>query len=132
MVPPTLPLRRSARKAAFLSLQHKNLGGCRKRKQSKPKKVAIEEPQRCTSKRKRRTQVYHSYWLNGLLFSRKTNDEHVMMFKEKKQFGFTERLSITLDQHKCHLCREAGDTSTQTYVAYQICGVNYFSYGILK
>ncbi|KAJ7964054.1 DDT domain-containing protein PTM-like [Quillaja saponaria] len=119
---PTVPLRRSARKAKCLALQNKNIGGRRKGKLTKYKKATIEEPQRCTSQRKKRTQVYHSYWLNGLLFSRKKNDERIMLFTEKKQLAFAEHLSVTLDQPRCHLCREAGHTSSLTYVPCQICG----------
>jgi len=120
--PPTVPLRRSPRKAKCLSLQNKKPGGRKKVKQKKSKKTMYKKPKRRTSWQKKRTQVYHSYWLNGLLFSGKPNDERVMHFREKNILASSEKLYVNLDQPKCCLCGEAGCASTLSNIACEICG----------
>ncbi|KAI9117771.1 hypothetical protein K1719_011186 [Acacia pycnantha] len=127
-VPPSIPLRRSARKAKCLYVQKKRNVGRKKGKKSKSKKVTQRKPKETTSRsketvtfeRKKRTQVCNSYWLNGLKLSTKPNDERVMLFKEKKHLAPSEGSSGTFDQPKCHLC--CGDRGTLDYIACEICG----------
>ncbi|XP_040993587.1 DDT domain-containing protein PTM-like [Juglans microcarpa x Juglans regia] len=119
--PAVVPLRRSPRKAKCLSLPNKKRGR-RKVKQIKSKKTAYKKPKRVTSWQKKRTDVYHSYWLNGLLLSRKPNDERVMRFREKNILASSERLSVILDQPKCRLCCEPVCASTLNYIGCEICG----------
>lgn len=124
-IPASVPLRRSPRKAKCLSLQNKKVEERRKGKQIKSKKTTFKKPKkpkRSTSWRKKRSHIYHSYWLNGLLLSRKPNDERVIHFREKNIHSSSEKLSVTLDQPKCHLCCEARCTSTLSYIACEICG----------
>lgn len=123
--PPAVPLRRSPRKAKCLSLQNKKPRGRKKVKQKKSKKTVYKKPKkpkRRPSWQKKRTQVFHSYWLNGLLFSGKPNDERVMHFREKNMLASSEKLHVILDQPKCCLCGEAGCGSTLSYIACEICG----------
>jgi hypothetical protein len=130
--PPAVPLRRSPRKAKCLSLQNKKPRGHKKVKQKKSKKTVYKtptpkpkpkpKPKRRTSCQKKRTQVYHNYWLNGLLYSGKPNDERVMHFREKNILDSPEKLHVILDQPKCCLCGEAGCGSTLSYIACEICG----------
>lgn len=125
-VPPSVPLRRSARKAKCLIVQTKKPGGRRKGKQVKSRKGTCKKPKRGTScLKKKRTQVYYSYWLNGLLLSRKPNDDRVMLFREKRFLVPSEQSTIP-DQPKCQLCCEAGYTATLSYIACEICGGNHF------
>lgn len=125
-VPPSVPLRRSARKAKCIIVQTKKHGGRRKGKQIKTKKGTHKKPKRGTSCKKKRTQVYYSYWLNGLLLSRKPNDDRVMHFRETRFLVPSEQSSSIPDQPKCPLCCEAGHRSTLSYIACGICGGNYF------
>lgn len=124
--PAVMPLRRSPRKPKYLSLPNKKRGGRKKVKQMKSKKTTYKKPKRVTSWRKKRTDVYHSYWLNGLLLSRKPNDERVMHFREKNVLASAERLPVILDQPKCCLCCEAGCASTSNYIGCEICGGTFF------
>ncbi|KDP22133.1 hypothetical protein JCGZ_25964 [Jatropha curcas] len=115
-----VPLRRSPRKAKYNSLQNKKVGGSKKGKKVKSKKAMSKKPAKVTSFRKKRTENYHSYWLNGLFLSRKPGDERVMHFRSKKFLAPSE--SVSLDQHKCPLCHEAGYTSTLNYISCEMCG----------
>jgi hypothetical protein len=143
--PSIVPLRRSTRKAKSLYLrsqiiagrkkgtQGKKNVGRKKGKQSKSKKVTSQRPKETTGQpkkfpvatsHKKRIQPSNSYWLNGLQFSRKPNDDRVMLFKEKKHI-ISDVLTGSFDCPKCRLCR--GDGSTSNYIACEICGGNYFS-----
>nr|XP_048322407.1 DDT domain-containing protein PTM-like isoform X3 [Ziziphus jujuba var. spinosa] len=121
-VAPSVPLRRSARKAKCIIVQTKKHGGRKKGKQIKSKKGTDKKRKRGTSCQKKRTQVYYSYWLNGLYLSRKPNDERVMLFREKNFLVPSEQSSIIPDQPKCQLCNEAEHASTLSYIACEICG----------
>ncbi|XP_024027304.1 DDT domain-containing protein PTM isoform X2 [Morus notabilis] len=122
---PAVPLRRSTRKAKCLSLpnklQNKKHRGRKKGKQVKAKKATQEKTKKGTSCRKKRTAVSHSYWLNGLLLSRKPNDERVVLFRDKSFLAPPEQSSDTPNQPKCQLCDEAGYKSTLNYVACETC-----------
>ncbi|KAF2287418.1 hypothetical protein GH714_039857 [Hevea brasiliensis] len=113
-----VPLRRSPRKAKYNSMQNKKVGECKKDKQVKSRKATYKKQTKVTSWRKERTQTYHSYWINGLLLSRKPDDERVMHFRS---FLASSKSDI-LDQPKCHLCCEDGNTSTLNYISCQMCG----------
>lgn len=125
---PAVPLRRSARRAKCLTLQKKKHRGRRKGKQAKSKtklkKGTNEKPKKSTPCRKKRTEVSHSYWLNGLLWTRNPNDERVQLFRDKNFLAPSEQSPIHSDQLKCQLCDEAGHTSTLSYISCQICGGN--------
>ncbi|XP_002513535.2 DDT domain-containing protein PTM [Ricinus communis] len=118
-----VPLRRSPRKAKLNSLQNKKSRGRKKGKQAKPKKTTGKKPTKVTSWRKKRTQAYHNFWLNGLFLTRKPDDERVMHFRRKRFLAPSE--SAIHDQPKCHLCSEAGNTSTLSYISCEICGEWY-------
>lgn len=126
-VPVSLPLRRSPRKAKCLSLQnkkHSKRKKGKKGKQSKSKKETYKKPKTDTSWQKKRTQVHHSYWLNGLLLSRKLNDERIMLFRDNKLFARSGCPSIILGHVKCQLCCEAEYASTLDYIGCELCGGN--------
>lgn len=117
-----VPLRRSPRKAkCLIPLQNKKRGGRRKAKQIKSRK-SYKKTKRSSSWRKSRTHVYRSYWLNGLLLSRKPKDERVMHFREKNVLVSSDNLSVIRDQPKCQLCCEAGCASTLSYMLCETCG----------
>ena len=120
-VPASVPLRRSPRKAKGLSLQNKKLEQRKKGKKIKSKKTTFQKPKRTASWRKKRTHIYHSYWLNGLRLSRKPNDERVTHFREKNIHSSSENLSVSLDQPKCLICCEARCSSTLNYIVCEIC-----------
>ncbi|KAI7982633.1 DDT domain-containing protein PTM [Camellia lanceoleosa] len=126
-----LPLRRSARKAKCVTLQNKKVGGRKKgkgkgkangkAKQIKPRKEISKKPKEGTWKKKR-TPVYHTYWLSGLLLSRKPNDERVMHFRSKKLIVPSEQITAIHGEPKCSLCCEQEFSLTLNYVGCEICG----------
>uniref|UniRef100_A0A2P2J977 Uncharacterized protein n=1 Tax=Rhizophora mucronata TaxID=61149 RepID=A0A2P2J977_RHIMU len=116
-----VPLRRSTRKTKYNSTLHKKVGGCKKGKKVKSRKAAASKPQKISSWRKKRTQAYHSYWLNGLLLSRKPDDEQIMHFRQKRLLVPFERV-VDDQQPRCHLCCEADYTVTSNYISCEICG----------
>ncbi|KAJ0084475.1 hypothetical protein Patl1_29478 [Pistacia atlantica] len=122
----SVPLRRSTRKIKFVSVPIKKRVGRKKGKQKTKKKIS-RKPKKDPSWRKQRTQAYYSYWLNGLLLSRKPDDERVMLFRKKFFFDSSENLTDVLDKPKCYLCCDAGYTSTSNFIACEICGGNVFS-----
>ncbi|XP_019450900.1 PREDICTED: DDT domain-containing protein PTM-like isoform X2 [Lupinus angustifolius] len=140
-IPPSVPLRRSARKVKSLYLhrqmnrghkkgiQSKKNVGRKKGTQSKSKKLTSQKPKATTAQCKtlavttlckKRTNIYSSYWLNGIRFSTKPNDERVMLFREKKHVISSEDFSGSLDHCKCSLCCLDGCTSN--YIACETCG----------
>ncbi|XP_050368365.1 DDT domain-containing protein PTM [Argentina anserina] len=121
-VPVSLPLRRSPRKSKCLTLQNKKQSKCKKGKQSKSKKGTYKTSKTAASWQKKRTQVYRSYWLNGLQLSRKPTDERVMLFRDKKLIAISGCSSIILGQLKCQLCCEAEYASTLDYIGCELCG----------
>ncbi|XP_057955453.1 DDT domain-containing protein PTM isoform X2 [Malania oleifera] len=116
-----VPLRRSARKIKCKSLQEKKRGRGKKGKQSKSKK-ATSKPRKGASWQKKRTKVCHSYWLNGLHFSGKPNDERLMHFRREKLLVSSEHAADVVDLPKCCLCCEAGYTSKSSFISCDICG----------
>ncbi|KAJ8751271.1 hypothetical protein K2173_016452 [Erythroxylum novogranatense] len=118
-----VPLRRSARQAKYRSLQNKKLRGRKKGKQVKSIKGTPSKPKKVVSWQKKRTHAYHSYWHNGLLLSRKPDDERILHFRRKRllaPFG-----DAILDQPQCHLCSEMGNTCTCSYISCENCGEWY-------
>lgn len=119
-----VPLRRSARKMKFVAVQSKKVGG---RKRGRPRKfkkgisMKPKKPKKGTLKKKR-TLVYHAYWLNGLWLSKKPNDERVFHFKNEKLLVLPEQMNTILEQPKCSLCCEGEFTSTLTYIGCENCG----------
>ncbi|KAH1158356.1 hypothetical protein AAZX31_11G094000 [Glycine max] len=140
-IPSSIPLRRSTRKAKSLYM-HSQLNGGHKKgksskknvgrkkgKQSQTKKVTPQKSKEATDQykklpvttaHKKRTRTCNSYWLNGLQLSRKSNDERVMLFKEKKCVVSSEDFSGSVDYPKCCLC--CGNECTLNYIACEICG----------
>ncbi|KAJ6964485.1 DDT domain-containing protein PTM-like isoform X2 [Populus alba x Populus x berolinensis] len=123
-----VPLRRSARKAKQKALQNKKALGCKRGRPAKSKKGANKKPKKGTSLHRKRTDTYYSYWLNGLLLSRKPDDERVAHFREKRYIAQSD--SVIDDQPKCHLCCEAGSTSILNYISCEMCGGNYVYYSL--
>nr|XP_034893672.1 DDT domain-containing protein PTM-like isoform X2 [Populus alba] len=115
-----VPLRRSARKAKQKALQNKKALGCKRGRPAKSKKGANKKPKKGNSLHRKRTDTYYSYWLNGLLLSRKPDDERVAHFREKRYIAQSD--SVIDDQPKCHLCCEAGSTSISNYISCEMCG----------
>ncbi|KAL5565828.1 hypothetical protein UlMin_028992 [Ulmus minor] len=119
---PAVPLRRSTRKAAKLSLQNKKRRGRKKGKKIKSQKgTTPEKIIKVISCRKKRTEVSYSYWLKGLRLSRKPNDERVLLFKGNSFVSPSEQSSSTPDQPKCQLCDKAEHIPTLSYIACDLC-----------
>lgn len=116
-----VPPRRSARKVKYKSMQTIKFGACKKGRQIKSKNWTSKRAKKGTCWQKKRTQVYHAYWLNGLQLSKKPNDERVMHFRSRKLF-VSDDLTDGPDQPKCRLCSEGGHTSTFNYIGCEICG----------
>jgi hypothetical protein len=123
-----VPLRCSARKAKQKALQNKKVVGRKRGRPAKSKKGANKKPKKGTSLHRKRTDTYYSYWLNGLLLSRKPDDERVAHFREKRYIAQSD--SVIDDQPKCHLCCEAGSTSISNYISCEMCGGNYVYYSL--
>ncbi|CAI8617227.1 unnamed protein product [Vicia faba] len=135
-----VPLRRSTRKVKSMYSRNQMFGGYKKGMQSKKnvgrkkgknsrsKKVTSQKSKKTTGQRKtwdvtiareKRSKHFSSYWLNGLWFSRKPNDERVMLFEAKKQ-SISAVISGSFDYPKCRLC--CGDESTSNHIACEKCG----------
>ncbi|XP_038709113.1 DDT domain-containing protein PTM-like isoform X1 [Tripterygium wilfordii] len=117
-----ITLRRSPRKNKYVSFQNKKPRGRKKGKQVRARRGNFKESKKDASRRKKRTQAYYSYWVNGLCFSRKPDDERLMVFRSKILLAPSEHITVNLDQHKCHLCGGGGYTSTSNYIACELCG----------
>ncbi|GMH11463.1 hypothetical protein Nepgr_013304 [Nepenthes gracilis] len=117
-------LRRSARKRKYMSVQYDELGEDKKGKQEMPRIVKSKNPSGGWFRQRKRTEVLRTFWRNGLLFSRKPNDELVMDFKRRKIHVPSEFLTDTIEQIRCSLCCEDGYSykSPSTYIACEICG----------
>ncbi|CAK9171440.1 unnamed protein product, partial [Ilex paraguariensis] len=116
-----VPLRRSARNLKCVSLPTKKIGRRKKSRKPKSKKGMSRKPTKGLWQKKR-TEAYHTYWLNGLLLSRKPYDERVMHFRVKKLIIPSEQLDSIHDQPKCSVCCEPEFTSTLNYISCDICG----------
>ncbi|KAI3664245.1 hypothetical protein L6452_44728 [Arctium lappa] len=137
-----VPLRRSARTAKIVSLQSKKK---QKKKQRKKKQVKsadkkkqlnsaddVKKPKgkrgrprkiRKESFQKKRSQVQATYWLRGLLLSRKPDDERLRDFRTKNHLvAFDQLASITNHQPKCCLCHEPEFRSSLNYISCETCG----------
>lgn len=121
---PVTPLRRSPRKTKSLTFQNKKQSKHKKGKQSKSKKGTYKKQKIGTSWQKKRTEVCRSYWLNGLQFSRKPDDERVVLFRDKKLLANSGCSSNILSQLKCQLCCESEYASTLDYIGCELCGGN--------
>ncbi|XP_071704699.1 DDT domain-containing protein PTM-like [Rutidosis leptorrhynchoides] len=131
-----VPLRRSARTPKVVTLQSKRktvkknkYGG--KKKKSKVIVNELEKPKgkrgrpRKVKKsvRKKRSQMNATaYWLNGLLLSRKLNDERVKDFRVKNHLMASEHLDSVSSQPKCCLCDEPEFRSSLNYISCETCG----------
>ncbi|KAJ8446872.1 hypothetical protein Cgig2_016182 [Carnegiea gigantea] len=124
-----MTLRRSARKATYAPVQSNSSAGRkkRKRKRNKSRNVAAKETQKSTCCQKRSIRAVHSFWVNGLLFSKKPNDERVVHFKRRKLLVPSEFSAGTDDPPKCSLCSGRGFVSASMYIACEICGACFFS-----
>lgn len=126
-----VPLRRSARIPKYIfRMKGNSIGGDKEGKQIKLEKPKFSKKSKKEKKRnnvtcwkKRRTRVCHSYWINGLLLSRKVNDEKVTLFKKKKLL-LSSKWFIIHEQPKCRLCQETGSTETLNYIGCEICKGN--------
>ncbi|KAD3640268.1 hypothetical protein E3N88_29491 [Mikania micrantha] len=133
-----VPLRRSARTAKIVSLQSKKKQVKKKKKQlksggGKKKQLKfINEMEKLKGKRgrprkintqsyqkKRSLAVNSTYWLNGLLLSRKPDDERVTDFRSKNHI---QRLDAIPDENpKCSLCHEPEFKSSLNYICCDTC-----------
>lgn len=138
-----VPLRRSARTAKIVSLQSKKK---QKKKQPKKRKQVksadknkqlnsaddVKKPKgkrgrprkiRKESFQKKRSQVQTTYWLRGLLLSRKPDDERLRDFRTRNHLvAFEQLASITNHQPKCCLCHEPEFRSSLNYISCETCG----------
>lgn len=138
-----VPLRRSTRKVKTVLIQskkkpvkkkkkHLKSGGKKKnqlisavvvvekakRKRGRPRKIKTE------SYKKKRSQVHATYWLNGLLLSRRPDDDRVTDFRTKNHLVPFERLDSITDQPKCCLCHEPEFRSSLNYISCETCRGN--------
>ncbi|KAL9248344.1 hypothetical protein vseg_021676 [Gypsophila vaccaria] len=116
-------LRRSARTAKCVSVPVKPdvLVGARKRKRNKNFNSPTKRTPKTPVLKKRRTRVFHSFWINGLRLSRKPKDERVVDFKKKRLCVAFESSGGTSVQPKCSLCLEQAFKPSLMYVACDIC-----------
>ncbi|XP_051118610.1 LOW QUALITY PROTEIN: DDT domain-containing protein PTM-like [Andrographis paniculata] len=122
-VPLVTPLRCSVRSAgqnARLYL-HSILVKERKRCKRVHSEGAIKKPKNSVRKKKR-TPVYSSYWLHGLRFCRRPNDERSMNFRNQMLLVSSGEMNFICDKPKCCLCKELEYKSELNYLACEICG----------
>ncbi|KAG2312090.1 hypothetical protein Bca52824_023647 [Brassica carinata] len=119
------PLRRSGRRLKHVTRQQDEStvpGKSKKRKletkkdRGRPKKVKQE-----ISIRKKRTKRTLSYWLNGLLLSRKPGDEQFDKFRRDRYFKPMENFGFDHDHTKCRLCGLSDSDSGSTFISCEIC-----------
>lgn len=122
--PAELPLRRSARQAAkYMEVQSESHKGTEKGKQNLSKKGVPKRSKSeasCQRKRKR-TQSFYSYWLNGLYLYRVADAKRLMNFRKKSIFSPDHLTAVRRDKVKCRLCGEGSRTSKLSYIACEIC-----------
>uniref|UniRef100_A0A7N0UEK8 Uncharacterized protein n=1 Tax=Kalanchoe fedtschenkoi TaxID=63787 RepID=A0A7N0UEK8_KALFE len=110
--------KRSPRKTKLVPVCKQKAAG-RKRgrsamaKKTKPRKVEDITP------RKKRTQVHHSYWLNGLNLVKKPDDQRVVKFRREKLHVPSEDLNVILNQPVCTICSKF--TSQLIYICCEVC-----------
>ncbi|XP_043692169.1 DDT domain-containing protein PTM-like [Telopea speciosissima] len=114
--------KRAVKKVKYALLQSKRLGVCKKGKhvQSKNEISNNSVIGICWHKRKR-TEVCHAYWLNGLRLSRKVNDDRTIPFKERKLILPSKNSSAANMQYKCCLCSGGRYASTIIYIGCESC-----------
>ncbi|KAJ9537124.1 hypothetical protein OSB04_029857 [Centaurea solstitialis] len=142
-----VPLRRSARTAKIVSLQPKKKQKKKQPKKKKQAKKSADKKQQLNSAtdvikpkgkrgrprkirkesfRKKRSQVQSTYWLRGLLLSRKPDDERVNGFRTRNHLvPFDQLTSVTDHQPKCCLCQEPEFRSSLNYINCETCGEWY-------
>ncbi|KZV56457.1 hypothetical protein F511_08355 [Dorcoceras hygrometricum] len=122
---PVVVLRRSARNAERMSKLSSRNTKVKKGKKKKQAKFQKSKVKKLNSDcwQKRRTTVSSSYWLNGLLYSRKPNDERLTQFRNKMLLVLAGEVPSNNDKPKCSLCCELEYTPNLSYVACEICGV---------
>ncbi|KAL7084603.1 hypothetical protein ACP275_14G232700 [Erythranthe tilingii] len=120
--PVVAPARGSVRNAERISKLVQQSRKIKKRKRNKRKKDLLKKLSK-RIRRKKRTPVNSSYWLNGLHLSRRTNDDRVMDFRSKKLLLLCGEAIPDSDEPKCSLCGELEYTPEMNYVACEICRV---------
>ncbi|XP_073292383.1 DDT domain-containing protein PTM-like isoform X1 [Primulina huaijiensis] len=124
--PLVITLRRSARNAERMSKlssqKTKVKKGKKKKKKAKSQKDNLKKLNNgCWQKK--RTPVNSSYWSNGLLLSRKPDDEKLTQFRNKMLLVLAGEVASNNDKPKCNLCCELEYAPNLAYVACEICGV---------
>ncbi|KAF8009249.1 hypothetical protein BT93_J0286 [Corymbia citriodora subsp. variegata] len=117
-----VPLRRSARQAIkSIALQTKGHGGIKKGKRMKYKRRMSKKPEKNTSWKKKRTEVYYSRWVNGLLLSARASEERVMNYGKKRLVHPNGNAVMELTEVKCRLCGEVAQDSLSCFIACESC-----------
>ncbi|KAL7113497.1 hypothetical protein ACP275_04G064700 [Erythranthe tilingii] len=124
-VPLAVPLRRSARNAARVTKLALKNTKVKKRKRGRKAKAEKVMPKKSKNKslKNKRTPVNSSYWLNGLQFSRRPNDERLTHFRNRMLLVLSGEVTSFQDKPKCSLCSEVEHKSVLNYVSCEICGV---------
>ncbi|XP_042483190.1 DDT domain-containing protein PTM-like isoform X2 [Macadamia integrifolia] len=114
--------KRAVKKVKYASLQSKRLGVRKKGKRAQSKiGISNKSVIGISWHKRKRTQVYHAYWLNGLRLSRKVNDKRVIPFKERKLILPSKNSSAANMQYKCCLCNGGSYASTIIYIGCESC-----------
>lgn len=123
--PLVITLRRSARNAERMSKpssQKTKVRRGKKKKQTKSQKGKMKKLNNgCWQKK--RTPVNSSYWSNGLLLSRKPDDERLTQFRNKMLLVLAGEVASNNDKPTCGLCCELEYMPNLVYVACEVCGV---------
>ncbi|XP_068662421.1 DDT domain-containing protein PTM-like [Aristolochia californica] len=117
-----LPKKRISKRMKDKKLDH---GESANRPQSsnkiKPKNVSEDAMQWITWHKGKRTRTAHPYWVNGIYWGRKSNDERALCFREKKVLlRFGQLAMKTSLEPICSLCHEAYDSGL-IYIACEKC-----------
>ncbi|XP_042515683.1 DDT domain-containing protein PTM-like [Macadamia integrifolia] len=114
--------KRAVKKVKYASMQNKKLIGRKKGKRVQSLNgISIKSGKGICWHKRKRTKVYHAYWINGLRLSHKLNDERSILFKERKLILPSQISSTGNMQYKCCLCGEGEYTSTIVYIGCESC-----------
>ncbi|KAJ0978019.1 hypothetical protein J5N97_013493 [Dioscorea zingiberensis] len=99
--------KKKPKKGKHVSLKHKKLLGSKKGNHSRPKRGISNKSELDSSMHKRkRTTMHFSYWLNGLLWTGKPDDERVRKFREQNVLLPSESTEAPDVRPLCCLCND--------------------------
>lgn len=116
-----VPLRRSPRKARCVVLQNKKVRAHKRGKRRKATNGTLKKELKCHW-RKKRSERFPYYWLNGLHLSKKPDDERLLHLKSKSLLVLNGDGTANVQNPRCSLCCELEFSPALIYIACECCG----------